>query len=65
MNLYEHAEKIEKAALGVSFIDLYILVAWGDERLQTIAEGKTITGDLGGKANTQEFTGAIMKRLHA
>ncbi|KAF8591513.1 hypothetical protein K439DRAFT_1553245 [Ramaria rubella] len=46
MNLYEHAEKIEKATLG------------------TIAEGKAITGDLGGKASTKEFTDAIVKRLH-
>ncbi|KAF7301718.1 Isocitrate dehydrogenase [NAD] subunit, mitochondrial [Mycena indigotica] len=36
MNLFEHADKIEKAALS------------------TIAEGKTITGDLGGKASTKE-----------
>jgi len=46
MNLYDHAEKIEKAALG------------------TIAEGKAITGDLGGKSSTKEFTDAIVKRLH-
>jgi len=45
MNLYEHADKIEKAALS------------------TIAEGKTITGDLGGKASTKEYTDAIIKRL--
>ncbi|KAG9049508.1 NAD-dependent isocitrate dehydrogenase [Tulasnella sp. UAMH 9824] len=45
MNLYEHAAKIEKAALG------------------TIAEGKTITGDLGGKASTTEFTDAIISKL--
>ncbi|KAF9055391.1 hypothetical protein BDZ89DRAFT_938496 [Hymenopellis radicata] len=45
MNLYEHAEKIEKAALT------------------TIAEGKTITGDLGGKASTKEYTQAIISKL--
>ncbi|KAG6890567.1 NAD-dependent isocitrate dehydrogenase [Termitomyces sp. T32_za158] len=45
MNLYEHAAKIEKAALN------------------TIAEGKTITGDLGGKASTVEFTNAIISKL--
>jgi len=33
--------------------------------LQTIAEGKTITGDLGGKATTKQFTDAIVKHLHA
>ncbi|KAL5636692.1 hypothetical protein ACGC1H_000602 [Rhizoctonia solani] len=45
MNLYDHAAKIETAALG------------------TIAEGKTITGDLGGKATTKEFTQTIINKL--
>ncbi|KAK0468255.1 mitochondrial NAD-dependent isocitrate dehydrogenase subunit 2 precursor [Desarmillaria tabescens] len=45
MNLYEHANKIEKAALT------------------TIAEGKTITGDLGGKASTKEYTAAIIQKF--
>ncbi|KIJ06723.1 isocitrate dehydrogenase, partial [Paxillus involutus ATCC 200175] len=31
--------------------------------LDTIAEGKTITGDLGGKATTKEYTAAIINRL--
>jgi isocitrate dehydrogenase (NAD+) len=31
--------------------------------LQTIAEGKTITGDLGGKASTTEYTDAIIQKL--
>ncbi|KAG0144032.1 hypothetical protein CROQUDRAFT_660466 [Cronartium quercuum f. sp. fusiforme G11] len=31
--------------------------------LDTIAEGKFITGDLGGKASTQQFTEAILKKL--
>ena len=31
--------------------------------LETIAEGKHITGDLGGKAGTKEFTDAILSRL--
>jgi isocitrate dehydrogenase (NAD+) len=30
---------------------------------QTIAEGKTITGDLGGKASTAEYTKAIIEKL--
>ncbi|KAJ8515068.1 hypothetical protein ONZ45_g7463 [Pleurotus djamor] len=47
MNLYEHADKIEKAALT------------------TIAEGKTITGDLGGKSSTKEYTEAIISKLRA
>ncbi|KZS97961.1 hypothetical protein SISNIDRAFT_449574 [Sistotremastrum niveocremeum HHB9708] len=33
--------------------------------LSTIAEGKTITGDLGGKASTTEFTDAIIAKLGA
>ncbi|KAH8929941.1 hypothetical protein BT69DRAFT_1235424 [Atractiella rhizophila] len=45
MRLYEHADRIEKAALG------------------TIAEGKSITGDLGGKASTKQFTDAIIAKL--
>ncbi|KAI3612206.1 isocitrate nad-dependent [Moniliophthora roreri] len=31
--------------------------------LSTIAEGKTITGDLGGKATTKEYTSAIMEKI--
>jgi isocitrate dehydrogenase (NAD+) len=31
--------------------------------LSTIAEGKHITRDLGGKAGTQEYTDAILGRL--
>ncbi|KAI0304108.1 hypothetical protein BC826DRAFT_981571 [Russula brevipes] len=31
--------------------------------LSTIAEGKTITGDLGGNASTKEYTAAIVKKL--
>lgn len=30
---------------------------------QTIAEGKTITGDLGGKSSTKEYTTAIIEKL--
>ncbi|KAJ7276458.1 hypothetical protein B0H12DRAFT_1085526 [Mycena haematopus] len=45
MNLFDYAEKIEKAALT------------------TIAEGKFITGDLGGKASTTEYTNAIVAKL--
>lgn len=29
----------------------------------TIAEGKTLTGDLGGKASLTEYTSAIISRL--
>ncbi|KAG5338519.1 hypothetical protein C0989_007172 [Termitomyces sp. Mn162] len=63
MNLNEHANKIEKAALGVSaafFKSGYTLRHFFE---QTIAEGKTITGDLGGKASTVEFTNAIISKL--
>ena len=31
--------------------------------MQTIAEGKSITGDLGGKASTTEYTMAIIEKL--
>ncbi|KAJ7498866.1 hypothetical protein FB451DRAFT_1203260 [Mycena latifolia] len=47
MNLFDYADKIEKAALT------------------TIAEGKFITGDLGGKSSTSEYTDAIIKKLNA
>lgn len=36
-----------------------------DPNLQTIAEGKSITGDLGGKASTKEYTEAIIRKLRA
>ncbi|EIM21608.1 hypothetical protein E3Q22_00788 [Wallemia mellicola] len=45
MNLFEHADKIERAALT------------------TIAEGKSITRDLGGSSSTNEYTDAIIKKL--
>ncbi|TKA73789.1 Isocitrate dehydrogenase [NAD] subunit 2, mitochondrial [Cryomyces minteri] len=31
---------------------------------EVLAEGKTITGDLGGKAKTNEYAEAVMKKLH-
>ena len=31
--------------------------------LQTIAEGKMITGDLGGKASTAQYSDAIIRKL--
>ncbi|MCJ1464787.1 NAD-dependent isocitrate dehydrogenase [Pseudocyphellaria aurata] len=45
MELYEHADKIQKAIFD------------------TLAEGKYLTGDLGGKAKTHEYAGSIVKRL--
>jgi len=30
---------------------------------ETLAEGKSITGDLGGKASTSEYTAAIISKL--
>lgn len=30
---------------------------------QTVAEGKTLTGDLGGKATTDDYTNAIIEKL--
>jgi len=64
MNLFDYANKIEKAALTVwrfLTLDFHSLMC----RLvsQTIAEGKTITGDLGGKASTKEYTDAIIQKL--
>jgi isocitrate dehydrogenase (NAD+) len=62
MSLYEYADKIEKATLNVSHRSPY-----SKERVianrQTIADGKHITGDLGGKASTQQYTDAILSRL--
>lgn len=61
MNLGDFATRIEKAALSVSIfanLRMSLLTA-----LQTIAEGKSITGDLGGKASTSEYTSAIIAKL--
>lgn len=64
MNLNEHAAKIEKAALDVSN-DCILRDLWDNDRVdsQTIAEGKAITGDLGGRATTREYTAAIISKL--
>jgi len=40
---------------------IYLTLIRGES--QTIAEGKMITGDLGGKASTQQFTEEILKKL--
>jgi len=32
--------------------------------LKVLAEGKTVTGDLGGTATTKEFTDAVIKQIH-
>jgi isocitrate dehydrogenase (NAD+) len=63
MNLNEYAAKIEKATLDVSGNRLIKPGGIDSLYLQTIAEGKTITGDLGGKATTKEYTAAIINRL--
>jgi isocitrate dehydrogenase (NAD+) len=41
--------------------DVYLSVRFSSA--QTIAEGKTITGDLGGSATTKEYTEAIVRKL--
>jgi isocitrate dehydrogenase (NAD+) len=64
MNLNEYADKIEKAALTVSFL-LRAQLSFLMTSLQTIAEGKHVTGDLGGKASTKEYTQAIITKLTA
>lgn len=62
MGLTDYATKIEKAALTVSSFN-YPLFHLAKMVLQTIAEGKTITGDLGGKSSTKEYTAAIVDKL--
>jgi isocitrate/isopropylmalate dehydrogenase len=63
MGLSEYATTIEKAALTVSArfrcISFHCLTGIS----QTIAEGKSITGDLGGKASTKEYTSAIIAKI--
>ena len=65
MNLTTYADKIEKAALSVRHTHLFfpLFHACADEHAQTIAEGKSITGDLGGKSSTKEYTAAIIGKL--
>lgn len=64
MNLNEHAAKIEKAALDVSN-GCVLRSVWGTDGVgsQTVAEGQAITGDLGGRATTKEYTAAIIGKL--
>ena len=45
LELTDHADKIERALLGV------------------IAEGKFLTGDLGGTSTTTDFTNAVCSRI--
>ena len=66
MNLNDHAAKIESAILSVSLrasaylsFELYLTCCVA----QTIAEGKTITGDLGGKSSTKEYTSTIIDKI--
>ncbi|KAF9222019.1 mitochondrial NAD-dependent isocitrate dehydrogenase subunit 2 precursor [Gyrodon lividus] len=63
MNLNEYASKIEKATLDVSGDPLIPPGCIHSLDLQTIAEGKAITGDLGGKSTTREYTTAIINKL--
>ena len=42
-----------------------IPIVLSDRVLQTIAEGKHVTGDLGGKASTKEYTQAITAKFAA
>jgi len=62
MNLFDHAARIEKAALTVCQQILGRRFSL-NPRLQTISEEKAITGDLGGKASTKEYTNAIIQKL--
>lgn len=63
MKLYDHANRIEKAALTVRFQSSLKQIFDHIFFLQTIAEGKSITGDLGGKASTTQYTDAIIQKL--
>ncbi len=63
MNLNPYADKIEKAALGVRVTVPLFPAPTDVPSDQTIAEGKTITGDLGGKASTKQYTDAIVQKL--
>ena len=63
MNLFDHAAKIEKAALTVNIFLWFVEWLFMELTFQTIAEGKAITGDLGGKASTKEYTDAIIQKL--
>lgn len=63
MGLNEYADRIEKATLSVSSSTPCTVAIRSGADEQTIAEGKHITGDLGGKASTQEYTDAILSRL--
>jgi isocitrate/isopropylmalate dehydrogenase len=64
MGLSNYAANIERAALGVrcGYLELVSLRVT-DVLHQTIAEGKSITRDLGGTASTEEYTGAIISKL--
>ncbi len=53
------SKKLHSGYDGHSLRDLRALT----KKSQTIAEGKAITGDLGGKASTQEYTAAIIGKL--
>ena len=63
MGLSNYAANIEKAALGVRYSWKSCNRALTDVLLQTIAEGKSITRDLGGTASTKEYTEAIIGKL--
>jgi isocitrate/isopropylmalate dehydrogenase len=45
------------------FVGVRILNALVCSHVQTIADGKAITGDLGGKGSTSQFTEAIISRV--
>jgi isocitrate dehydrogenase (NAD+) len=63
MNLTDHASTIEKAVLGVRPLDFVSKTSADFVHTQTIAEGQVLTGDLGGKSSTREFTDAILSRI--
>jgi len=52
-----------KGCIDSKWLKLTMLMQGLTHLSQTIAEGKTITGDLGGKATTSEYTSAIIEKL--
>jgi isocitrate/isopropylmalate dehydrogenase len=49
--------------MSVNIVLAFIRLMHYDQIWQTIAEGKTITGDLGGSASTKQYTEAIIAKL--
>lgn len=53
----------ESGAFRTQSSSFFSMLVLDSPHVQTIAEGKTITGDLGGKSSTSEYTAAIIDKL--